>query len=276
MDRSELLELGHDAGVATVTLNRPDVLNALNPPLMRGLVEVLSKLADDDTVRCVILTGAGKGFCAGGDVRAINKAADDRVKEVPAGAADDVDRRPYTTEQRARWLRRCAEASRLLHEMPKPTIAMINGACAGAGLSLAAACDFRYAAESAVFRPSFLVNGLSGDYGGSWLWTRILGPSKARQLYFYDQRRDARAALDFGLVDEIFPDAELAGAVMARAQQLAGLPGAGAAYAKINLNAALEESFSALLDRESLGMMLSRNVLVEARRRSDAALKAAP
>ena len=276
MDRSELLELGHDAGVATVTLNRPDVLNALNPPLMRGLVEVLSKLADDDTVRCVILTGAGKGFCAGGDVRAINKAADDRVKEVPAGAADDADRRPYTTEQRARWLRRCAEASRLLHEMPKPTIAMINGACAGAGLSLAAACDFRYAAESAVFRPSFLVNGLSGDYGGSWLWTRILGPSKARQLYFYDQRRDAQAALDFGLVDEIFPDAELAGAVMARAQQLAGLPGAGAAYAKINLNAALEESFSALLDRESLGMMLSRNVLVEARRRSDAALKAAP
>lgn len=275
MDRSELLELGHDGRVATVTLNRPDVLNALNPPLMRGLVEVLSKLADDDTVRCVILTGAGKGFCAGGDVRAITKAADDRVKEIPAGAGDHADRRPATTEQRARWLRRCAEASRLLHEMPKPTIAMINGACAGAGLSLAAACDFRYAAESAVFRPSFLINGLSGDYGGSWLWTRILGPSKARQLYFYDQRRDARAALDFGLVDEIFPDAELAGAVMARAQQLAGLPGAGAAYAKINLNAALEESFSALLDRESLGMMLSRNVLVEARRRSDAALKAA-
>lgn len=273
MDRSELLVLDYEDGVATVTLNRPDVLNALNPPLMRGLVEVLSKLADDENVRCVVLTGAGKGFCAGGDVRAINKAADDRVMDVPAAGANGTDHRPATTEQRARWLRRCAEASRLLHEMPKLTIAMINGACAGAGLSLAAACDFRYAAESAVFRPSFLVNGLSGDYGGSWLWTRILGTSKARQLYFYDQRRDARAALAFGLVDALFADAELTPEVMARARQLAGLPGAGAAYAKVNLNAALEESFSSLLDRESLGMMLSRNVLVEARRRSEAALK---
>ena len=124
-----------------------------------------------------------------------------------------------------------------------------------------------------MFRPSFLVNGLSGDYGGSWLWTRILGTSKARQLYFYDQRRDARAALEFGLVDALFADAELTREVMARARQLAGLPGAGAAYAKVNLNAALEESFSSLLDRESLGMMLSRNVLVETRRRSEAALK---
>jgi 2-(1,2-epoxy-1,2-dihydrophenyl)acetyl-CoA isomerase len=271
MDSSEFLTLGLDDRVATVTLNRPDVLNALNPPLMRGLVDLLGKLAEDDTVRCVVLTGAGKGFCAGGDVRAIAKAADDRVKAntEKAGAGK-------TTEQRADWVRRSAEASRLLHEMPKPTIAMINGACAGAGLSLAAACDFRYAAQSAVFRPSFLVNGVSGDYGGSWLWTRSLGPSKARQLYFYDQRRDARAALDFGLVDEIFADADLKHEVMARAHGLAGLPGAGAAYAKANLNAALEESFADSLDRESLNMMLARDVLVEARRRSEAALKAAP
>ncbi len=111
------------------------------------------------------------------------------------------------------------------------------------------------------------MSGLSGDYGGSWLWTRILGPSKARQLYFYDRRRDAAEALDFGLVDEVFADAALAGEVMARAQELAALPGAGAANAKANLNAALTESFAALLDRESLGMMLSRDVLVEARRR---------
>ena len=269
MDRSEFLVLDRDDRVATVTLNRPESLNALNPPLMRGLVEVLSKLADDEKVRCVVLTGAGKGFCAGGDVRAINKAADDRINGVPAAGANGSDHRPATTEQRARWLRRCAEASRLLHEMPKPAIAMINGACAGAGLSLAAACDFRYAAESAVFRSSFLVNGLSGDYGGSWLWTRILGTSKARQLYFYDERRDARAALDFGLVDDVFADTQLACEVMARAHQLAGLPGAGAAYAKANLNAALEESLGSLLDRESLGMMLSRNVLIEARRRSE-------
>ncbi len=275
MSGNEFLKLSRDGGVAMVMLNRPDVLNALNPSLMRGLAEMLGELAADEAVRCVVLTGAGRGFCAGGDVRAINKAADDRISAVPAGDGDDSRRTAATTEQRANWLRRCAEASRLLHEMPKPTIAMINGACAGAGLSLAAACDFRYAAHSAVFRPSFLINGMSGDYGGSWLWTRILGTSKARQLYFYDQRRDARSALDFGLVDEIFADAELAGEVLARAHQLASLPGAGAAFAKANLNAACDESLSKSLDRDSQGMMLSREVLVEARRRSNAALKAA-
>jgi 2-(1,2-epoxy-1,2-dihydrophenyl)acetyl-CoA isomerase len=275
MSGYEFLKLSRDGSVATVTMDRPDVLNALNPPLMRGLAEVLRDLAADDAVRCVVLTGAGRGFCAGGDVRAINKAADERISAVPTEGGDTSRRTAASTEQRASWLRRCAEASRLLHEMPKPTIAMINGACAGAGLSLAAACDFRYAAQSAVFRPSFLINGMSGDYGGSWLWTRILGTSKARQLYFYDQRRDAKAALDFGLVDEVFADAELAGEVLARAHQLAGLPGAGAAYAKANLNAACDESLSEALDRDSQGMMLSRDVLVEARRKSDAALKAA-
>ncbi len=244
--------------MARLVLNRPEALNALNPPLMRQLVDHLTALAGDEAVRCVVLTGAGKGFCAGGDVRAISKAADDRVSAPSTNAA--------TTEQRAAWLRRSAEASQLLHEMPKPTIAMINGACAGAGLSLAAACDFRYAGASAVFRPSFLSHGLSGDYGGSWLWTKILGTAKARQLYFYDLRRDAQAALAFGLVDEVFADEALHGEVMERARQLASLPGAGAAHAKANFNAALEESFSASLDRESMAMMLSRDVLVEARR----------
>lgn len=267
MDDTELLKLSHVGRIAIVTLNRPDSLNALTPPLMRSLVDMLQKLSDDEDVRCVVLTGAGRGFCAGGDVRAINKAADDRAREGLTAPMASANRRPQTTEHRARWLRRCAEASRLLHEMPKPTIAMINGACAGAGLSLAAACDFRYAAASAVFRPSFATYGLSGDYGGSWLWTRIIGPSKARQLYFFDQRRNAQEALEFGLVDEVFPDESLQNVVMEHAEQLAGLPGAGLAYAKVNLNAAISESLSASLDRESLGMMLSRNVLVEAKKR---------
>lgn len=271
MESSELLKTDRAGGVAVVTLNRPDSLNALNPPLMRLLVEALRTLAEDETVRCVVLTGEGRGFCAGGDARAIKKAAEDRARAGGAAPSAEAAPKAGSTEQRTRWLRRSAEASRLLHEMPKPTIAMINGACAGAGLSLAAACDIRYAAESAVFRPSFVANGLSGDYGGSWLWTRILGSSKVRQLYFFDEKRDARSALDFGLVDALFPDDRLRAEVMERATHLARLPGAGVAYAKINLNAALEESFSSHLDRESLGMMLSRNVLVEDRRRELAA-----
>jgi 2-(1,2-epoxy-1,2-dihydrophenyl)acetyl-CoA isomerase len=261
LDEDVLIET-REGRVAILTLNRPESLNALNPLLMRRLAEHVHAVAEDDAVGCVVLTGAGRGFCSGGDIRAISKAASDRV----AGSTPS----PSSTEVRTRWLRRNTEASRILHEMPKPTIAMINGACAGAGLSLAAACDFRFAADGAKFRPAFTSNGMPGDYGGSWLWTRILGPSKARQLYLIDEKRDAAAALEFGLIDRIYPEASLRDEVLALAHQLADLPGAGVAYAKANLNAALTEGFAASLDRESLAMMLARNVLVESRKRSDA------
>jgi 2-(1,2-epoxy-1,2-dihydrophenyl)acetyl-CoA isomerase len=257
---TDVLIEGVEDGVALLTLNRPDSLNALNPDLMRRLTDAVRAAADDEAVRCVVLTGAGRGFCAGGDLKAIGKAADAR-------STSDAPPRS-STETRARWLRRSAEAARLLHEMPKPTIAMINGACAGAGLSLAAACDLRFAAQSARFRSAFTPGGMSGDYGGSWLWTQILGTAKARQLYFIDEKRDAEAALAFGLVDAVQPDETLHATVMGIARQLAALPGAGLAYAKANLNAALTENFAASLDRESLAMMLARNALVEERRRA--------
>lgn len=265
MEEDDFLNIEIDQGVAVVTLNRPESLNALYPPLMRKLTETLRLCADDEQVRCVVLTGAGKGFCAGADMRVVNKAVEDRLKAEPS-AADATNHGVQTTEQRAAWVRRCAEASRLLHEMAKPTIAMINGACAGAGMSLAAACDFRFAAERAVFRSSFTPIGLSGDYGGSWLWTRILGTAKARQLYFFDERRSAAQALEFGLVDAVFADADLTTEVMAKARYLAALPGAGLELAKQNLNAALTEDLAASLDRDSLNMMLAREVLMEQRK----------
>jgi 2-(1,2-epoxy-1,2-dihydrophenyl)acetyl-CoA isomerase len=253
-----------------LSLNRPDSLNALDTHLMRQLASTVRAVAEDETVRCVILTGEGRGFCSGGDTRAIRKAADSRAGVDDAGAAKIAPIPRAMTEERARWLRRSAEASRLLHEMPKPTIAMINGACAGAGMSLAAACDMRFAAESAKFRLAFTTSGVSGDYGGAWLWTRILGPSKARQLYFIDAKRSAAEALEFGLVDRVYPDEGLRAEVLVLAHQLAALPGQGVAYAKANLNAALTESLSANLDRESLSMMLARNVLIEAARNAAA------
>jgi 2-(1,2-epoxy-1,2-dihydrophenyl)acetyl-CoA isomerase len=267
VDEDDILKLEIDRGVAVVTLNRPESLNSLNPPLMRQLAESLRTCGDDEDVRCVVLTGAGKGFCAGADMRVVNKAVDDRL------ASETSSRPAQTTEQRAQWLRRCAEASRLLHEMPKPTIAMINGACAGAGMSLAAACDFRFAADSAVFRSAFTPIGLPGDYGGSWLWTRILGPSKARQLYFFDSRRSAAEALEFGLVDAVFTDASLTDEVMNKARTLAALPGAGLAFAKQNLNSALTEDLATSLDRESLNMMLARDVLIAERKAKKAATR---
>jgi 2-(1,2-epoxy-1,2-dihydrophenyl)acetyl-CoA isomerase len=242
-------------------------MNALDTSLMRSLAETIRSVADDNDVSCVILTGAGRAFCAGGDTKAISKAASDRVegKSPPKS----------TTEQRVRWLRRSAEASRLLHEMPKPTIAMINGACAGAGMSLAAACDLRYAAESAVFRASFTAFGMPGDYGGSWLWTQILGTAKARDLYFIDRKRSANEALDYGLVHGVFPDADIAGEVRKIAEKIASLPPTGFMYAKENLNAAVSETFAQALDRESRNMMLARNALVEARKAAEASKQSA-
>ncbi len=244
--------------VAVLTLNRPEILNALDTQLMRRLVDAIRGIAEDDAIGCVVLTGAGRGFCSGGDSRAISKATSDRI--------DNKTPAPASTLRRARWLRRSADASRLLHEMDKPTIAMINGPCAGAGLSLAAACDLRYASASASFRPAFTANGMPGDYGGSWLWTRILGTAKARELLLLDEKRDAAQALAFGLVNEVLPDEELVQKVMKLAERLADLPPTALAYAKANLNNALSETFSQSLDRESHNMILARNALVDARR----------
>ena len=257
MANDNLLERQAD-GVRTLKLNRPEALNALDTDLMRGLREAVAAAWRDETVRCLVLTGSGRGFCSGGDTRAMAAAAKERIRN---GSADGDKPSGSNFEKRVEWLRRNAETSRILHEMPKPTIAMINGACAGAGLSLAAACDFRIAGVSAKFRSAFTANGLSGDYGGAWLWTRILGSAKARQLYFIDRKRTAEEALAFGLVDELCADDALESRVMELAHQLASLPGAGAAYAKANLNAALQENFAAALDRESQAMLLSREAL---------------
>jgi 2-(1,2-epoxy-1,2-dihydrophenyl)acetyl-CoA isomerase len=247
-----------ESKIAILTLNRPDTLNALNVELMRRLTDSVAGMAENEDVRCIIITGSAPGFCAGGDVNEIRKASQPR--------AQGTTPRKVTVERRARWLRRSAEAARLLFEMPKLSIAMINGACAGAGLSLAAACDFRFAATSAKFLSAFIDNGVPGDYGGSWLWSRILGASKARQLYFMDQKRTADEALQFGLIDRVFADLELREATMQHAQRFAGIAPTAVAYAKANLNAALTETFAQSLDRESLNMMLGRNALTEARK----------
>ena len=264
MAETDVVTVERDGGVAIVTMNRPERMNALNPALMRRLPEVLGEMATDDSVRCVVLTGAGKAFCAGGDTRDIGKAADAMVEQART-APDTPPAR--TSEDRIAWLRRCSEASRILHEMPKPAITMINGACAGAGLNLAAACDIRIAAQSAVFRMVFSTMGLPGDYGGAWLWTRILGTARARQLFFIDEKRDSAAALDFGLIDGVLPDEGLRGEVLALAHRLAGMPGDGLALTKEVLNAALDEDLAASLDRESRAMIEARDVLVDLRRK---------
>jgi 2-(1,2-epoxy-1,2-dihydrophenyl)acetyl-CoA isomerase len=259
VSQEPVVKIEREGGVAILTLNRPDSLNALNTELMRTLPGEVRNLAEDDSVACVVITGAGEAFCAGGDVKAMSQAAQARV--------DGTAPRHATHESRVRWLRRSSEATRILFTMPKPAIAMINGACAGAGLAFAGACDFRFASDRAKFVPSLVVKGMPGDYGGAWFWTHILGTAKARQLYLDDRRRTAAEALAFGLVDQVIEHDRLREEVMALAHRLAGYPPSGVAYLRENLTAATTEPLDQYLERESQNMMLARNALVDLQRR---------
>ena len=231
----DLLEVVKD-GVALLTLNRPDRLNAMSQAMLDRLEEALPRLADDGSVGVVVLTGAGRGFCAGGDVRAMAEGSE------MAGA---------TLEERAPGLRARMEVSRYLHEMPKPTIAMVRGAAAGAGLSLALACDLRIAGDTARFGTAFARVGYSGDFGGSYFLTRLVGTAKARELYFTADLLDAQQALGLGLVNRVIPDVRLEEETMALATRLAQGPRIAYRYMKRNLNVAETGSLAELMDLEA-------------------------
>jgi 2-(1,2-epoxy-1,2-dihydrophenyl)acetyl-CoA isomerase len=144
------------------------------------------------------------------------------------------------------------EVSRLLHEIPKPTIAMVNGAAAGAGLAMALACDLRIASESARFITAFAKVGFSGDFGGSYFLSKLVGTGKARELYFTGEPLNAGQALALGLVSKVVPDPELADATMALAKRLAHGPSIALGLMKRNFNAAENCTLSELLDLEAL------------------------
>ena len=232
---SDLLETIKD-GVALLTLNRPDRLNAMSTPMLDALLEALPRLAADESVGVVVLTGAGRGFCAGGDVKAM-----------AAGREFDDG----TLEAKAQGLRRRMEVSRWLHEMPKPTIAMVRGAAAGAGLSLALACDLRIAADNARFATAFARVGYSGDFGGSWFLTQLVGTAKARELYYTADIIDAAQALALNLVNRVVPDARLEDETLALARRLASGPRVALRYMKRNMNAAETNSLAEHLDLEA-------------------------
>ncbi len=225
--------------VGTVTLNRPDKLNALDRELMDSLVPMIERLAEDGEVRCLVVTGAGRGFCAGGDI---------------AGMASGE---ALPDESPVARLRRREEVSRLLHEMPKPTIAMINGPAAGAGLSIALACDIRIAAESARMGTAFVRVGFSGDYGGTWMLQRLVGPAKARELYFTGELIDGREAERIGLVNRTVPDDQLASETRTLAERIAKGPPIALARMKQNMNLGLVSDYSTLLDAEAEGMVMT-------------------
>lgn len=198
---SEILKRELKDGLLVLTMNRPERRNALNPELMNALHDAVAAAANDPAVRAVLLGGAGGHFCVGGDVKAMNDAK---------GGDESV-------EERTRNLRDRMSVSQLLHDMPKPTIAVIEGSCAGAGLSLALACDLRICADNAKLTTAFAKVGLSGDFGGTYFLSHILGPAKARELYLLSPLISGQEAADLGLVTR----AVAAGTVMEAALELA-------------------------------------------------------
>lgn len=237
----ELIETVED-GVATLTLNRPEARNALNRPMMHALLEALPRLSMDASVRVVVITGAGRAFCSGGD-----------VKNFAQRAAGTVAQPSF--DERVNDLRARMEAVRWLHEMPKPTLAVIPGPAAGAGLSLALACDLRIAADDAKMTTAFSKIGLSGDFGGSYFLSKLVGASRARELYFTGRLVMADEALRIGMVDRVAPPDDLARAAAEYARELAALPTVAVGYMKRNLNLAQRGSLAEALDAEAIHMV---------------------
>jgi 2-(1,2-epoxy-1,2-dihydrophenyl)acetyl-CoA isomerase len=239
-------------GVLYLTMNRPDKLNALSDQMIAGLLEELNRAAHDREVGAVVLTGAGRGFCAGGDIG--------RMRERNEGGGTHAQS-PSAGEQgiqtRIGQLRRSEEVSLLLHEMPKVTIGAINGPAAGAGLSIALACDLRIASDNARFGTAFARVGFSGDFGGTYLLTQLVGPAKARELYFTAEVIGAEEALKLGMVNRVVPAASLTEEVQAFAKRLAAGPVVAYSYMKAHLNLALKSDLRTILDRESYGQTLT-------------------
>ncbi len=220
--------------VALITLNRPDKLNALSAELHEALIAALAKAAGDEEVGAVVLTGAGRAFCSGGDMGS-NRAG-------------------MTPEKRADDLIHHSETARLLHGMPKPTIAMINGAAAGAGMTFALACDLRIMSRRAVMTTSYAKVALPGDYGVSYFLGKLVGPSKARELLFLSEKLDAEEALRLGLVSRVEDEDQLFDRTMELARRLAEGPGVAYRYMKQTLIMAETEALGPVLEREAYNM----------------------
>jgi 2-(1,2-epoxy-1,2-dihydrophenyl)acetyl-CoA isomerase len=234
-------------GVAVLSFNRPERRNALHAEMYRGFAKALPVIAEDPAVGAVVVTGEGGAFCAGGDVKAFaeghaSAAAGTAPPASPAASIDNL---------RARQ----ADVSLALHRLPKLTIAALPGAAAGAGLSIALACDLRVATEKAIITTAFSKIGASGDFGGSWFLTQLVGASKAKELYVMSDRISAREAEALGIVNRVFADEEFADGWMDYARRIASGPTLANRAIKENINRAIVADLATCLDAEAVNMV---------------------
>lgn len=230
--------------VATLTLNNPARRNALSAGMTAHLPALLDALEADAEVRVVVLTGAEGAFCAGGDVTGLGASL-----HADAGPAEMV--RVLMAAQTA--------ISKRVYDFPKPVIGALPGPAAGAGMSLALACDLRIASEAAFFAPAFGALGVSGDFGGSWYMTQLLGPAKTKEIYFSSRRIDAGAALELGLVNRVVPEAEFAAQTATWAAALAAAAPLAVAEMKANINRAAHCGLAEALEGEARAMVETLN-----------------
>jgi len=227
-----LLEAHHE-GIATLVMNRPDRLNALNNELAIAVNDALGRLAEDQSVKVVVITGAGRAFCAGGDLGALGKG-----------------RQTGATHELEPLLRAGMQMVLKMRTMPQPVIAAVNGAAAGAGMNIALAADIRIAAEEATFGQNFARVGLFPDYGGTFFLPQLVGPSKAAELFYTGDMIDAKTALALGLVNQVVPATQLEATVKTLAQKIAQGPSLPIRAAKKALFASGEKELSKALDNE--------------------------
>jgi 2-(1,2-epoxy-1,2-dihydrophenyl)acetyl-CoA isomerase len=226
------------SGVAVLVMNRPERMNALNDDLATALFGALQKISQDDSVLVVVLTGAGRAFCAGGDLGVIGKGREaNNVKELEP------------------ILRAGMGAVLKIRTMPQPVIAAVNGAAAGAGMNIALAADIRISAEEAVFGQNFAKVGLFPDYGGTYFLPELVGPSKAAELFYTGDMIDAKTALQLGLVNRVVPAAQLEAEVRTFASKIAAGPPMAIRAVKKVLFADQKEALERALEAEVVHQM---------------------
>lgn len=249
IDTGTEVMLGRREGrVAVLTFNRPESRNALHPEMYAAFERLLPELANDADVGAVMLTGAGGAFCAGGDVKGMNARNSGKAPS-PANLESAVD------DLRARQ----RSVSAALHGFPKVTVAAVDGAAAGAGLSIALACDLRVASPRAIFTTAFAKVGFSGDFGGSWFLTQLVGAAKARELYLTADRFDASQALSLQVVNEVLEVDNFESAAVTYTARFANGPSVAQRYIKENLNRALTADLLTCLDAEAVAMSRCRS-----------------
>lgn len=232
----EAIQLTRQAGIATITLNRPDVKNALTPELFSQLGRHFDEIAANPDDRVMVLTGAGDAFCSGADL---------------AGGGDQTTRITQGPIARRQFIRETILPALKLHRLPKPTIAAVNGVAAGGGCNLALGCDVVFAGQSARFGQIFVNRGLAVDYGGTWLLPRLIGLQKAKDLAFRGDLIDSSEAMSLGLVLEVVADDQLMKRVNEYARVLASKPPIALSLIKTGLNRLSDASFETGLEFEA-------------------------